>query len=66
MPPIVEPPEPPKCKSADNLRPPCFACGKPWALIEPDAPSHDLRIYYYAGCASNEPLLPLSRRERIA
>jgi hypothetical protein len=29
-------------------------------------PAHDLRVYYYAGRASNEPLLPLSRRERIA
>lgn len=59
MTPMVEPPEPPKYKLVDNLRPPCSACGKPLILtrIEPEAPGHDLRIYYCAACGSNETLV---------
>ena len=51
--------KPPKYKLVVNLRPPCSACGKPLILtrIEPDAPGHDLRIYYCAACGSNQAIV---------
>jgi hypothetical protein len=56
---MVEPPKPPKYKLVDNLRPPCSACGKPLILtrIEPEAPGHDLRVYYCAACGSHETII---------
>ena len=56
---MVEPPKPPKYKLVDSLRPPCSACGKPLILtrIEPEAPGHDLRVYYCAACGSHETII---------
>ena len=56
---MVEAHKPPKDKLVDNLRPPCSGCGKPLILtrIEPEAPGHDLRVYYCAACSTNETIV---------
>jgi ribosomal protein S14 len=51
--------QPPNFKFVDKLRPPCSKCGRPLLLtrIEPEEPGFDLRIYYCAGCGSNEAVI---------